>query len=874
MTRTLAAVAVILGAALVWMPAEAQSPALPVPSALEPASAGGIAVVDRALAKLSTHRRLLMIGAHPDDEDTSILALVSRGLGGEAAYLALSRGDGGQNLIGPELGVGLGVIRTQELVSARRVDGAHQFFTRAFDFGYIRSLEETLERWPREVLLEDAARVVWRFRPQVIVAVFTSEGGGGHGQHKAAGWTAEQIVPVAGDAGRFPSLVEEGWLPWQPEAFFRRVFFDPERASMRFSLGDIEGLTGRSMLQIAMQSRSQHRSQDMGMLQPLGTRRGGVEWVAGPGGPETDNLFAGIDTRLAAIAEPIANVETRAAVARELEAAEAAARATRAVLTPGDLSASVEGLIRTLGALARARSAARAADDPARRIVGELIDEKIAIAEVGLAAAAGIGLEATYDRETVAPGQVAGVTVQVWNAGSEVVQIDSIAMRPAAGWSVSPKDGVAGPVGSGELTEWVFEAGAARNAQPSMPYYLVRARRGDLYDWSAADPESRGLPHQAPELSAEVDLIVAGQRITLDREVVHRTRDQALGEVRRPVRIVPAIEVSIDPALALWTTRTTGEHEVRVSLRSHLETSVRGRLVVDAPAGWEVGEPAFELREPGGQDTITLRIARPNGIEPGLHDVRFEARSEDGTESHLALPLMEYEHIRPTPLPIPAEMRVSAFDLALPDVGTVGYVRGASDRVPEFLRQVGLEIELLDAEALEDGDLSRFRVIVVGSRAYEIDPALVSANARLIEFARSGGLLVVQYQQYQFVRGGYAPYRLEITRPHDRITDETAPVRILAPEHPVFSTPNRLGESDWEGWVQERGLYLANSWDEAFTPLLAMRDPGMEEQSGGLLVAPVGDGLYVYTGLAFFRQLPAGVAGGYRLFANILALSE
>jgi len=314
--------------------------------------------------------------------------------------------------------------------------------------------------------------------------------------------------------------------------------------------------------------------------------------------------------------------------------------------------------------------------------------------------------------------------------------------------------------------------------------------------------------------------------------------------------------------------------DVRVSVRSHLDTPVTGRVVLDAPVGWPAVEEAFEIAEPMGRGTVVLRLSPPLTLSAGQYELAFEARTESGAASRMAVPLLEYEHIRPTPLPTVAGMWVSAFDLALPEVGTIGYVRGASDRVPEFLRQVGLEVELLDAAALADGDLSGFRVIVVGSRAYETDPALVAANGRLLEFARAGGLLVVQYQQYQFVNGGYAPYRLEIERPHDRITDESSPVRILRPEHPVFSTPNQLGEADWDGWIQERGLYFAHSWDAAFTPLLAMRDPDMAEQSGGLLVAPVGEGLYVYTGLAFFRQLPAGVAGGYRLFANILGLAE
>jgi len=368
---------------------------------------------------------------------------------------------------------------------------------------------------------------------------------------------------------------------------------------------------------------------------------------------------------------------------------------------------------------------------------------------------------------------------------------------------------------------------------------------------------------------ARLVIEVAGQQLTLEREVVRRTRDQAVGEVRRPVRIVPAVEITVEPSLLLWDPEDSASREIRVVLTSYDDVPIRGRLVARLPFGWVAPEITFAIDDPAGQTVISVPISAPAELEPGFHDLSFEARIDNGPASHLAVPLMEYSHIRPTPLPQPARVRVSVFDLDLPDVGTVGYVRGASDRVPEFLRQVGLAVELLDGETLADGDLSRFRVIVVGSRAYESDPNLAASNSRLVDFVRAGGLLVVQYQQYQFVRGALVPLALEIARPHDRITDENAPVRLLVPDHAAFTTPNQLGDADWQGWVQERGLYFAHTWDEAFEPLMALRDPGMEEQSGGLLVARFGEGTYVYTGLAFFRQLPAGVAGGYRLLANL-----
>jgi len=859
---------------LVVVVVTAQEASVPVRSALEPASTGGVEVIDRALAKLSTHRRLLVIGAHPDDEDTSLLTLVARGLGGEAAYLALSRGDGGQNLIGPELGVGLGVIRTQELLAARRVDGAHQYFTRAFDFGYTRSLEETFERWPRQALLTDVGRVVWRFRPQVIVSIFPNDGRGGHGQHQAAGWVAHEIFEVAGDTERLESLTEEGWLPWQPQALLRRTFRDPESTTLEVSVGAVEGLSGRSMLQIAMQSRSQHRSQDMGTLQPLGARKAGLMRLGGVDGPESGDLFAGIDTRLAAMAAGLPEGDLKDEVEAGLARVELLARATRKSLSPVDPGAVIPALIDMVGELAGvAELVSGSRNVTAGRIAGELIAEKQAVAEAALGAAAGIALEATLDREAVAAGASATLEAACWNSGGQAVEVQSVEIRAAAGWSIEPREGQQGPVAAQDLAEWSFEAAVDEDALPSMAYYLRAPRRGDLYDWSRSPVASRGLPYQPPELVARFHLVIGGQAVSLDREVVYRYRDQAQGEVRRPVRIVPRVELTVEPALMLWDPADRAPREVRLTVRSHQSGAARGTIRPRLPEGWSAPSAEFEITEAGGETIVTVLLTAPAGLERGDHEIGFAAELEDGAVESLAVPLMEYAHIRPTPLPVRADLRVSAFGLDLPAVGPVGFVRGAADRVPEFLAQVGLETVMLDGDALARAELSRFRVIVIGSRAYEIDPALVAANSRLLDFVRAGGLLIVQYQQYQFVRGSFAPFPLDIGRPHDRITDENAPVRLLQSDHPVFNVPNALGPEDWQGWVQERGLYFAGSWDAAYSPLLAMRDPGREEQSGGLLLARVGKGTYVYTGLAFFRQLPAGVAGGYRILANLLALS-
>lgn len=269
---------------------------------------------------------------------------------------------------------------------------------------------------------------------------------------------------------------------------------------------------------------------------------------------------------------------------------------------------------------------------------------------------------------------------------------------------------------------------------------------------------------------------------------------------------------------------------------------------------------------------MTLEIDLAAGVMPGRGLLQVSAELEDGDRFATSYHSIRYPHIRPQVLPRRAESELRVLDLALPDLDLVGYVRGASDRVPEVLTEIGLDVELLDAEVLEAKDFSRFDAVVVGSRAYETDPALRRANASLLDYVRAGGLLIVQYQQYQFVEGGFAPYPLEIDRPHGRVTDETSPVEVLVPDHPALNRPNRLQTSDWQGWVQERGLYFASTWDTAYQPLLSLRDPGQPEEQGALLVARVGDGIYVYTGLSFFRELPAGVPGALRLMANLLAL--
>ncbi|MCB9517874.1 MAG: PIG-L family deacetylase [Gemmatimonadales bacterium] len=771
------------------------------------AGTGGAIHLAQQARFLDDGRKVLMIGAHPDDEDTELITILSRGMGIETAYLSLTRGEGGQNLIGSELGPALGLVRTEELLASRRIDGATQFFTRAYDFGFSKTATEAFRFWPRDSLLKDIVRIIRRFQPQVIVSVWTGTPRDGHGHHQASGILAREAFDAAQDSTRFRELwTEEGLAPWRPLKFYRNR--GAEGPGQTLDGGLLDPAVGQSYHQIAATARSQHRSQDQGGLEEPGpsTRRIVLEAVAAGLDVQADTaLFAGV--------------------------------------------------------------AAVASRDSARR------------AELALAGA-GVIVDAYTDDAEVVPGQEMSVTLVGWFPGPAAdsnrqmsVSTDTdlgerfVAQR--AGGCSNPQTAVL--LRAGRLFRCAVSITVAPDARPSQPYFLARSLDGALYQWPQS--ESLGLPFAQPAAATFVVTPLGATQIgpLVRRPIVARSVDQAIGEVRTPVVVVPKVMLSVSPGTILWPIGS-GPRTVTVSVEHAARDTSTAIVRVLAPAGWSVG-PAqqVDFSVEGERRTLTYTVTPPDDVAPG--EVTLRAEAVVGRDTfRIGAERIRYPHITPRILFHPAEVRAVVTPITFPAQRRIGYLRGAADQIPEALAAAGQPVRLLTPEELDGPTLDSLDVMVIGPRAYELDPAVGRANPRLLAFAERGGTLIVQYQQYQYVQGGFAPYPITISRPHDRVTDEASPARWLPGSEALRVGPNRLTPADWDGWVQERGLYFAGTWDARWTPLLELQDPDEAPARGGLLSAPYGKGRVIYTGLSFFRELPAAVPGAWRLFANLLAL--
>ncbi len=853
----------------------------------------GATALGLALRRLGPTQRVLMIAAHPDDENTSVLATLALGGGADVAYLSVTRGDGGQNGIGPELQESIGLIRSEELLAARRLDGATQFFTRAYDYGFSKSAEEAFQHWPRDSVLKDVVTVIRRYRPDVVLSVFTGTPRDGHGQHQAAGILAHEAFEAAGDPARFPELTAAGLPPHRPaKLYLSRWGGGAPESATRLQTGVFDPLFGRSYHQIALESRGRHRSQDMGRALEPGPASVVLQRVDGDG-VAGESIFTGVDTTLAQRARRIG---ARGAI-EALEAYDDVTRRVRAAYNPLDAGALVPDLVRAVELLDRAERSLGTASGANAGAVDALrfhIAAERADAHEALRLAAGIVVDAISDSERLVPGGEFDLELIVWNGGGRPVAVRALEPVLPAGWKATPADELPGePLPPGQLVRRRFRVTVPADAPPTEPYHLRVPRDGDLYRWPD-DYALRGLPFQPAEVRARALVAVEGVQIPIEEEATYRLVRRNEGESRRPVRVVPAATVEMDPGVAVVplggdvaakAAGSTGRSAssgaapglaFRVRITAESPQGIAGTLRLELPAGWRA-EPAsvpVRLRAAGESRQFEFVVTPPANVEAGEHRVAAVFDGEDGRRYTRGYEEIDYPHIRPHARYRDAAAKVQAFEVRVPQGLRVGYITGAGDDVAAAIRQLGVTLDVIDPADLAVADLSRYDVLVTGIRAYEHRPEIRTHNARLLEWVEAGGTLIVQYNQYTFSQGGFAPYPLRIARPHDRVTDETAPVRILDPSHPIVSYPNRIGPADFEGWVQERGLYFPRTWDERYTPVLEMSDPGEDPLRGAVLVAKHGKGTYVYTGLAFFRQLPEGVPGAYRLFANLLALGE
>jgi LmbE family N-acetylglucosaminyl deacetylase len=843
-------------------------------SALAPARAQqnvpfpGTIEIEQSLDRLNELGTVLMIAAHPDDEHTAVLAYFARGRHMRTAYLSVTRGEGGQNLIGPEQGPQMGIIRTQELLAARKIDGAEQFFTRAIDFGFSKTASETMEKWGHDRILSDIVWVIRRYRPDVIILVFSGTPSDGHGQHQVSAILGREAFDAAADASKFPEqlkFVE----PWAARRLVRASFGNAGRggfpgapgvpgttppatastppaggrggrggllaAALPYAgeadTGGFNPILGYSYQELANMSRSMHHSQGTGAMRQVNPGTTSFGLVAGA--PSSKDLFDSIDTTWNRLPGGAAVGPILQAAIRDFEPAHPE---------------------KAIPALAKARPLIAAIADPLAKIKLAELDETIALC-------AGLFVEAQAQQAQVSPGGQLSVTVTVLNRSTAEVSLD--AGRVEGIWN-EPLEVKPAKLAHNESSHVQFEHTVPPGQAYSQPYWLVKPPAGDAYQ--VDEQRLVGLADTPPVLQVRLRLTVEGAPIEVVRAVQYRYAERSEGERVRPLVVVPAVVVNLPDPVAVFP--AAAARKVQVALAANVANAA-GELRLDVPAGWkaeprsqafkvaaagEVQEVTFEVTPPAGETTATLKaVAAVNGrdIANGMQ-------------------VILYPHIPPQTLFPPSDVKLVRANIDV-KAHKIGYIMGAGDEMPDALRQLGVEVTLLGPSDMEQGDLARFDAIVAGVRAYNVRADLKANQVRLLNYVKNGGTYVVQYQTGD-ASLNMGPYPFTVpggTR--WRVTVEEAPVVFPHPDSPLLQYPNHISQKDFDGWVQERGLYFATPWDKQYETVLSSHDPDEDALEGGELWTRYGKGVYIFTAYAWFRQLPAGVPGAFRLFANLLS---
>jgi LmbE family N-acetylglucosaminyl deacetylase len=796
--------------------------------------------IQLALQKLNVLGRVLYIAAHPDDENTNLMAFWANGSLYDAAYLSVTRGDGGQNILGPELGERLGVIRTEELLDARRIDHAQQFFTRANDFGFSKTADETLRIWDHDKILADVVWVIRNFRPDVIVTRFSPEDQKTHGHHTASAILAQEAFSAAADPNRFAEQLAfvKPWqatrLVWNTSPFFftnRNIPFDPTGLTV-LETGSYNALLGKAYTEIAAASISQHKSQGVGGLPRRGERKEYFKSLKGQ--PMTSSLFEGINTSWSRVP----NSESVATDIRQITSK----------FDPADPAASLPDLLKLQQAMNGIH------DD-------FWIAEKKAELDKIIAACLGLHVEASTATETYTPGQTATIKLEAINRSNIPVTLQEVRF-PNTGESTKTD----AMLPSNELITNDVSCRIPNDAPYSQPYWLRKP--GTLGTFAVDDQKLIGLPENPPALPVEIVLQVNGQELLYIVDTTYRTADAIAGELPRPLVIAPPVFVNVLDRVLVFPTNEPKPVSLRVTASTG---AVKGELKLAAPQGWEVSPASIpvDLKAANAEMVATFSLKPPS--ENGEGTLRAIV-SIDGRDYSLERVRISYPHIGVQTLMPPAQAKLVRVDIRKRGEH-IGYIPGAGDDVPESLRQIGYSVKMLSEPEITAKNLAQFSAVVLGIRAYNTQDRISNWLPELFAYVREGGVAVAQYNTTADLKTNqFGPYPLEISR--DRVTDENAQVRVLAPNNPLMNTPNKITPKDFDGWVQERGLYFPNKWDPAWTPILSCNDPKEKPLDGGLLVAKSGKGFFVYTSYAWFRQLPAGVPGAYRLFANMLSVKK
>lgn len=807
-----------------------------------PGTGPGLAETIEAIDSARVTTRILYITAHPDDESAATLTYLARGLHADVALLSLTHGEGGQNALGPEQAPQLGLIRTQELLAATRGYGVKLYFTRAKDFGFSKTPEETQKIWG-DAVLEDMVRVIRTFRPNIVINHF---GGvhGGHGHHQAAGLLTPKALSLSEDVKAFNEQLESGLAPWHVSLVLE-LDRGESQEGLKLPLDDVSSLYGKTYREIGLDSFINHRTQGIaGFLNSPFLRR--PISLRSP-----DHLPFGVGT----LAQPMSNVlnsNSRPALEQaenDLQLAEQAVRNMEWANAVESLSAAAAQVLEAskmrpsgcidncgLGELDRERDAALAQ-----------IQLKV---KAALELATGLQISASSDRGLLIPGEGFLVSVASRCRSEVKCKFQDRRLVIPLGWEVKAEGGT-DTTGSMRVTPGIS-----------------RPRNGQMEQLQ---------PEPSPLVVVEQDVVIANYKLTVLEPVTFLSVSTTRVD-RLPLHIVPAYTLAVEPKQTVEIL-TKQRKPFDVLLRVHSYATQPGKISVgvDVPQGWTSSVPVPLEFAGAGDQYAKVTVTPPAKLSAGNYSITAYAKRGDekfttSLEPLPSLPTQLWEE--------PAQTLVHAFDIHVPENLSVGYITAESEPVPEAMERLGIHVEMLSPTALAFSDLSRFDAIVVGVRAYELRSDLAGANQRLMDYVRSGGTLVVQYQRdFAWDKFQYAPYPAKINSskpdaPLPRITDETADVKFLKPDDPLLNTPNRITSADFQNWVQERGLYFWTEFDSKYTPLLAMHDPGEPDLNGGLVYTHLGRGIYIYTGLAFFRQLPEGVPGAYRLLINLLSASK